>query len=84
MILSVSSFLAVEEMKRGSSPTAAAQVAISRIVKKFPKFFGAVIALNTQSEHGAACNGMDLFPYSVADEENKNIEVIFVKCQNEN
>ncbi|XP_044747930.1 N(4)-(Beta-N-acetylglucosaminyl)-L-asparaginase-like isoform X2 [Coccinella septempunctata] len=78
------SFLAVEEMKRGSSPSLAAKVAISRIVKKFPKFFGAVIALNTKGEHGAACNGMDSFPYCIADERNKNVELRYVACNNDN
>ncbi|XP_045480502.1 N(4)-(Beta-N-acetylglucosaminyl)-L-asparaginase-like [Harmonia axyridis] len=77
------SFLAVEEMKRGSSPSQAAEEAISRILKKFPTFFGAVIALNKKGEHGAACNGMDVFPYCIADINNKNVILKYVKCHKE-
>jgi N4-(beta-N-acetylglucosaminyl)-L-asparaginase len=56
------SFLAVEEMRRGATPTKAAKVAINRIVKKYPDFFGAVLVSTRKGEFGAACNGMDSFP----------------------
>ncbi|KAK9876636.1 hypothetical protein WA026_014015 [Henosepilachna vigintioctopunctata] len=61
------SFLAVEEMRRGRSPNEAAGIAISRIAEKFPNFSGALIAVNKRGEYGAACNGIETFPYCVAD-----------------
>lgn len=61
------SFLAVEEMRRGSSPTEAAEVAISRIAKHYPYFTGGVIALNKDGDFGAACNGIPLFPFYVSN-----------------
>lgn len=72
------SFLAVEEMRRGSSPTKAAQKAIKRITKYYPLFMGAVIALNKTGGYGAACNGMQEFPFVVYN--NKDKVVLNVKC----
>ncbi|KAL3266558.1 hypothetical protein HHI36_010724 [Cryptolaemus montrouzieri] len=74
------SFLAVEEMRRGSSPTKAAQIAISRITQKFPNFSGGVVVMSRDGGYGAACNGMDLFPYCIANKENENVTIKFVKC----
>lgn len=79
------SFLAVEEIRRGSPPEAAAQVAIRRIAKYYPDFFGAVVAVNKDGGYGAACNGMEVFPYIVANDQLKiatlkvhNCNTIFV------
>ncbi|RZC10215.1 N(4)-(Beta-N-acetylglucosaminyl)-L-asparaginase, partial [Asbolus verrucosus] len=63
------SFLAVEEMRRGTSPTKAAEIAIKRIKQKYPSFFGGVLASTNKGEYGAACSGMDTFPFSVASKE---------------
>ncbi|KMQ94247.1 n-beta-n-acetylglucosaminyl-l-asparaginase [Lasius niger] len=49
------SFLAVEEMRRGSTPIVAARTAINRIIQHYPTFFGAIIVLNNKGEFGAAC-----------------------------
>lgn len=56
-------------MRRGSSPESAARTAILRIVKYYPDFFGAVLAVNKDGLYGAACNGMESFPYIVANDE---------------
>ncbi|XP_076652163.1 N(4)-(Beta-N-acetylglucosaminyl)-L-asparaginase-like [Halictus rubicundus] len=61
------SFLAVEEMRRGASPSAAATTAIQRIAEHYPMFRGAVIALNKDGEYGAACNGLTSFDHYVAN-----------------
>lgn len=63
------SFLAVEMMRNGMSPQIAAESAIKRIASHHPKFFGAVIAVNVYGEYGAACNGMESFPFCVANQE---------------
>lgn len=65
-------------MRRGSSPTAAAEVAITRIVNRYPEFMGAVIAVNLNGEYGAACNGITEFPFSVASGDGVVVER--VKC----
>lgn len=65
-------------MRDGSRPSVAAEIAIKRIVDKYPNFMGAVIAVNVNGEYGAACNGIDEFPFSVAD--NKGLIINTVKC----
>ena len=57
-ILCVFSFLAVEQMRLGFSPNAAAEIAIGRIREKYSKFSGAVITANKRGEYGAACSGL--------------------------
>lgn len=66
------SFLAVEEMRRGKSPEHAARIAIQRIARYYPDFFGAIIAVNKDGFYGSACNGMESFSYIIANEELKN------------
>ncbi|XP_011301966.1 N(4)-(Beta-N-acetylglucosaminyl)-L-asparaginase isoform X2 [Fopius arisanus] len=67
MMRFVPSFLAVEEMRRGATPTAAAVKVIARIVKHYPTFTGGVIAIDTNGKYGAACNGIPSFPFYVAN-----------------
>lgn len=76
------SFLAVEEMRRGASPTQAAETAIKRVGKYYPNFFGAVIAANINGDYGAACNGMKEFPFSVANPKLKKVTVKVIPCFN--
>lgn len=56
-------------MRRGVDPNLAARTAILRIVKYYPEFFGAIIAVNTGGLYGVACNGMESFSFIVANEE---------------
>ncbi|XP_011685903.1 PREDICTED: N(4)-(Beta-N-acetylglucosaminyl)-L-asparaginase-like isoform X2 [Wasmannia auropunctata] len=77
------SFLAVEEMRNGATPTIAARKAINRIVQHYPDFFGGVIALNKKGEYGAACNGMSAFPYYVAN-PTLGPKLLSVQCSNYN
>ncbi|KAL0839356.1 hypothetical protein ABMA28_016091 [Loxostege sticticalis] len=80
MLRFLPSFLAVEEMRRGSSPTSAARVAVERIVAYYPDFMGAVVALSKVGKHGAACHGITSFPYVVHDTTQESYKVIEVKC----
>lgn len=66
-------------MRKGTNPTTASEIAISRITNIYPDFFGGVIAVNIKGEYGAACNGMKEFPFSVAS--NEEIIVKSVKCK---
>ncbi|XP_075217277.1 N(4)-(Beta-N-acetylglucosaminyl)-L-asparaginase-like isoform X2 [Lycorma delicatula] len=74
------SFLAVEEMRHGASPKAAAETAIKRISSHYPDFFGALIAVNIYGEFGAACHGMESFPYCVANPSLGNVTVYTIDC----
>lgn len=67
-------------MRRGKNPREAAKIAIGRIVQKYPKFFGGVIAVNVKGEYSAACNGMQAFPFSVVNNELQNVTVQELPC----
>lgn len=73
------SFLTVEAMRAGNSPRKASQLAIRRIAKYYPTFFGAIVAADKQGRIGAACNGMTRFAYSVPTD--RGIEVQTVDCE---
>lgn len=74
------SFIAVEEMRRGSSPKEAAEAAIKRIARVFPGFFGGIIVVGKDETVAAACHGMDRFPYSVANSSNTRATVFYTEC----
>ena len=63
------SLLAVEAMRQGRSPSEAAELVIIRVAKKFPDFVGAVVTLNRDGEWGAACHGIETFPFVVANQQ---------------
>ena len=74
------SLLAVESIRRGASPPAAAREAVARIALKYPDFVGAVIALNKDGQVGAACFGLQTFPYFVANSESGGSVLRTVSC----
>ncbi|XP_012288723.1 N(4)-(Beta-N-acetylglucosaminyl)-L-asparaginase [Orussus abietinus] len=74
------SFLAVEEMRRGASPQKAAETAVNRIAEHYPTFFGGVIALNKNGQYGAACNGMDRFPFYAINPRLNTPTLTYVPC----
>ncbi|XP_059060199.1 N(4)-(Beta-N-acetylglucosaminyl)-L-asparaginase-like [Achroia grisella] len=74
------SFLAVEEMRRGASPNAAARTAIDRIASYYPSFSGAVIALTKDGEYGVACHGLETFPFVVQDSTRETCEPVSINC----
>ncbi|KAG5897020.1 hypothetical protein JTB14_021743 [Gonioctena quinquepunctata] len=79
------SFLAVEKMRGGASPSKAAAVAISRISQKYPKFFGGIVVVDKKGNIGAACNGMEKFPFTIANGKYPETIVKFVvNCTNAN
>ncbi|XP_028178994.1 N(4)-(Beta-N-acetylglucosaminyl)-L-asparaginase-like [Ostrinia furnacalis] len=80
MLRFLPSFLAVEEMRHGSSPDVAARVAVERISGYYPDFMGAVVALSKDGKHGAACHGITSFPYVVYDKSQETYTVIKVDC----
>lgn len=50
----------VEGMRRGLSPQAAAEDAVRRMVRKYPAYVGAVLAVDRHGRHAAACHGWTL------------------------
>lgn len=67
-------------MRRGATPTAAAETAILRIVKHYPRFSGAIIVANIKGEFGAACHGLTQFPFSVSNPNLGAVTVMKVSC----
>ncbi len=51
-------------MRQGMSPKSAAQDAIQRIIRHYPAYVGAVIAMDYRGTHGAAAHGWT-FEYTV-------------------
>lgn len=54
----------VESMRQGKSPKAAAEDAIRRIIKFYPKYIGALFAVDTAGRHAGACHGWT-FKYTI-------------------
>ncbi|GLH05516.1 N(4)-(Beta-N-acetylglucosaminyl)-L-asparaginase [Gryllus bimaculatus] len=73
-------FVAVEEMRRGSTPQKAAEAAIHRIIPHYPNFSGAVVTIHKDGEYAAACHGMDEFKYSVCNPTLGEVTVHSVPC----
>ncbi|XP_021842063.1 probable isoaspartyl peptidase/L-asparaginase 3 isoform X1 [Spinacia oleracea] len=73
----------VESMRRGMEPKFAAEDAISRILKKFPDFVGAVFAVSKNGVHAGACHGWT-FQYSVRNPNMDDVEVFTVVPQTAN
>lgn len=56
----------VESMRLGGSPKRAAEDAIKRILRFYPSYVGAVVAINAAGHHAAAAAGWK-FQYSARD-----------------
>ncbi|CAF0705781.1 unnamed protein product [Brachionus calyciflorus] len=74
------SYQAVESMRNGMSPSKACENALERIIKKYPKFMGAIIAMDKDGNHGAACHGIDVFNYSYRSNKENRVQINSVKC----
>lgn len=74
------SFLAVELMRSGATPTEAAERALTRISNKYPFMSGAIVTASNSGKYGAACYGFSEFAYSVRDRFHPETRVIKMKC----
>lgn len=74
------SFLAVEQLRLNKSPHEAGEIALKRISRYYPTYTGAVVVVNKNGLYGAACHGIDEFPYTVFNPNTKNVIVERVKC----
>ncbi|KAH7161669.1 asparaginase-domain-containing protein [Dactylonectria macrodidyma] len=50
-------YQAVENLRRGMSPTEAAEDAVIRMVRKYPDISSGIVVVNNKGEHGAAGSG---------------------------
>lgn len=74
------SFLAVELMRQGSSPGEAGKIALSRIIKHYSEFMGGIVVADKFGNYGAACHGIDYFPFSVYNRDSNDVQLIKVNC----
>lgn len=73
------SYQAVESMRQGKTPQEAADDAISRIVRKYPNFQGALIAANRTGDFAIVCHGWQTFPYTFANSHN-DVTIKEINC----
>lgn len=69
------SLLAVEFLKNGASPDVAGEKALMRIAQHYPHFVGAIVVVDKFGVYGAACHGIDSFPFSVYNLMTKQVRV---------
>jgi N4-(beta-N-acetylglucosaminyl)-L-asparaginase len=50
------------------------------MARYYPKFRGAVIALNKEGEFGAACHGLDSFPHYVSNAKSGGAKELKISC----
>ncbi|CAH0389352.1 unnamed protein product [Bemisia tabaci] len=74
------SFLAVELLRQGKTAFEAANEAILRILKFYPRFEGAVIVTSFYGDYSAACAGMKRFPF-IVHQVGFNRTLHHVECQ---
>lgn len=70
----------MELMRQGKTPTQATETSIKRMIKYYPNFRGAVIALDINGTFGAACHGLDNFPYYVATKNTRGANFLHKNC----
>lgn len=68
----------VESMRRGFSPTEAAEDAVRRIARRYPSYVGALIAVDKEGRIGAAAHGWT-FKYSYRDASLDDVMVVIVE-----
>ncbi|VDK43403.1 unnamed protein product [Anisakis simplex] len=75
------SYQAVEGMRSGLDVKKSVEMSITRITRIYPNFSGAVIAVDKNGNHSAACHGMSSFGYSICDDsQSDHARVIFIDC----
>ena len=67
----------VENMRRGMRPREAAEDAVARMVQRVVGYVGAVVAVDKDGNHGAACHGWN-FTYAYRDAESEGVQVVRV------
>lgn len=71
----------VESMRHGMTAEEAARDAIGRILKKYPKFDGALVGVSKTGEVGAACTGFGSFSFCVRTPGTGSTQIHKVPCE---
>ncbi|XP_070495386.1 N(4)-(Beta-N-acetylglucosaminyl)-L-asparaginase-like [Chironomus tepperi] len=74
------SMLAVEFMRNGMSPDEAGRKAMERISRHYPKFVGGIVVIDKNGNYGAACHGIDYFPFSIYHPKLDGVKVEKREC----
>lgn len=69
------SLLAVEFLRSGMTPDEAGMKALERISRHYSKFVGGIVVVDRYGNYGAACHGIDQFPFSVYHPKLKKVKV---------
>jgi N4-(beta-N-acetylglucosaminyl)-L-asparaginase len=69
------SFLAVEFLRNGIKPDLAGEKALMRIAQHYPRFVGGIVVVDKDGNYGAACHGIDSFPFSVYNLLSKKVRI---------
>lgn len=75
------SYQLVESMRRGMTPEEAARDALDRILKRYPKFNGALVGVSKTGEVGAACTGFESFSFCVRTPQTGGTQIQKVSCK---
>lgn len=70
-------YQAVENLRRGMSPKEAAEDAVRRMLRKYPKISSGIVVVNNKGEHGGAASGWT-FTYSFRGGKMNASEVVTV------
>ncbi|KAL1841241.1 hypothetical protein VTJ49DRAFT_7309 [Mycothermus thermophilus] len=70
-------YQAVENLRRGMTPTEAAEDAVRRMLRKFPEISSGIVVVNNKGEHGAAGSGWT-FTYAFRGGDMNATEVVSV------
>ncbi|GAB1317914.1 Asparaginase [Madurella fahalii] len=70
-------YQAVENLRRGMNPTAAAEDAVMRMLRKYPNISSGIVVVNNKGEHGAAASGWT-FTYSYRGGKMHATEVVTI------
>lgn len=73
------SFYTVTQMELGTKPGKATLKAIKRILAVYPKFSGAIVAMDAFGHVGVSCANIEKFGYNVAF-RNGTVSTLFTKC----
>lgn len=74
------SLMAVEYLRSNNSPSKAGELALRRILEYYTSFMGAIVVVNKDGEYGAACTGLDRFPFSIYDASSNAVRIEYVSC----
>jgi len=64
-------------MRQGSKPLRAAEDAVKRVLKYYPSYVGAVVAVASNGKHAGAAAGWD-FEYAVRSPISDSVEIVKV------